>query len=200
MRTITKEINVYKFWELPENIQETLIEKERKNILNGGIFLSMFEEETKNVLENEYGFENVNIRYSLNHSQGDGFSFSADNYKGLKGIFNEVCFGDKEKVNFLMEETALKIIGNTGRYAFADKSDIDLYIDSDLGTEIDDYYKPYIRESLEKLQNLYMSLCKKFEERGYFEIDHQLSDEVIREKLESDYEFTIDGEIYEDYF
>jgi hypothetical protein len=85
---------------------------------------------------------------------------------------------------------------SNNQYCFASKNDLDFYLDN--------YYVKsqsnidlVIEKVREKLEDLYIDLCKSLEKQGYNEIDYQNSDEYISEMLISnDYDFTENGVIY----
>jgi isocitrate/isopropylmalate dehydrogenase len=81
-------------------------------------------------------------------------------------------------------------------YCYSSKSDLDFYLDNyyvKSQTNID----LVIDKVREKLEDLYIDLCKDLENQGYKEIEYQQSDECITENLISnDYDFTESGKLY----
>ena len=77
MQTITKTYNIYELDELPQDIQQKVIEKEAENIREAEIE-DFLEEEIKmlaiQLLEEKFGEKAIlkDVYYSLNYCQGDG--------------------------------------------------------------------------------------------------------------------------------
>lgn len=190
MRTI--ETIVYKFDELSEAAQQRAIGDSRdKNTDSLHFFSDDCIEQIK-----EAGFYEPKLQYSLSYCQGDGLSFSAHSYEKLKGIFSNILGDGKEKTaGFLAEKCHAEIKGNNGRYCFASRSDIDLYIDNCnfYGNNIYNIER-VVSEAREQLENIYLDLCEKLKKQGYDEIEYQSSDEFIKEEINANnYEFTEDG-------
>ena len=193
MKTI--EIQLYKFNELSENAKNNAIENERNNENNVDLFF--FSDMAKEqIFEN--GFKgNIEIQYSLNSCQGDGLSFNCDYYDKLNDLFVEILGTNKQKtIDCLINNCSFKLKSTNNHYCYASKRDLDF--------ELDNYYVKsqnnidlVIDKVREKLENLYMNLCKDLENQGYKEIEYQNSDECITENLIiKDYDFTENGETY----
>lgn len=193
MKTI--EIQLYKFNELSENAKNNAIENERNNENNVDLFF--FSDMAKEqIFEN--GFKgNIEIQYSLNYCQGDGLSFNCDYYDKLNDLFVEILGINKQKtIDCLINNCSFKLKSTNNRYCYASKRDLDF--------ELNNYYVKsqnnidlVIDKVREKLENLYMNLCKDLENQGYKEIEYQNSDECITENLIiNDYDFTEKGEMY----
>lgn len=194
MKTI--EITLYKFDELSEEAQKKAIEKKRQLNWEYGDSLMFFEEDCKERLK-EIGFINPVVQYSLSSSQGDGLSFSADGYSKLNDIVLGVLGAHHAKIaEFITDNISLRIQGNTGRYCYASRTDIDI----ELG-----YYSnnetPLVNDAIsaiqERLTDIYIDACKELEKDGYSTIEYEDSDEAIKEMLiANEYDFTEDGERY----
>ena len=94
MREIT--IKVYKFEELPEDVQERIIEDRKEyssidsidfNEVHAQFILDHWKEKLETL-----GFENAEIQYSGFYSQGDGASFTAD--VNLEKVLNALVMCD----------------------------------------------------------------------------------------------------------
>ena len=198
MKTI--DIKLYKFEELSEEAKQTAIEKYRENQWEHGEFLIFFEEYCNEKIQEE-GFKNPKVQYSLSNCQGDGLSFSADGYDKLEELFiNELGKGKEKTAKILAENCEVKITGNSGRYCFASKSDIDLYLEnysSSINVLNTNNIDIVISKVLAALEDKYISLCEELEKDGYNEIDHENSDEYITESIKAnEYDFTEDGRQY----
>ncbi|HEY6143691.1 MAG TPA: hypothetical protein VIV55_09805 [Flavobacterium sp.] len=189
MRTIRTK--VYFFNELSKEAQSVAIEKNRRY---EDIFLDFFVEDANEKIEAEGFYGNISLQYSLSNSQGDGLSFKCDYFRveRLLGLFVEILGEGKEKrAKIIMENCLFESEGNNGRYCFASKSDIDYYLDNSNDLPNVENIVTQVRE---KLQFIYMKLCRVLEKQGYDEIEYQLSDEAISDTLiENQCEFTKDG-------
>jgi hypothetical protein len=189
MKTI--EIQLYKFDELSDEAKQNAIEMQRNNEYN--IDLDFFKDDAKEQIDNA-GFKgNVSLSYSLSYCQGDGLSFNCDYFDKLNNLFIEVLGERKQKtIDCIINELAFSLDNNSNRYCFASKSDLDLTLEN--------YNRNYnniesvVSKVREKLEDLYMDLCKDLENKGYSEIEWQNSDEYISEMLISnEYDFTENG-------
>jgi len=190
MRTV--ETKVFLFNELNEYAKEVAIENFRNS---REIFLDFFNDNAIEQIEELGFYGSVKLQYSLSNCQGDGLSFSCKGFDEsfLLPIFAEILGKGKEKtVKAIMANCSFVNTGNSGHYCFASKSDIDYYFDS--------YKSDYLNISnmvtkvCEKLEDIYIELCKDLEKQGYVDIDYQYSDEAIIEDIEAnEYEFEEDG-------
>lgn len=194
MRTIRTK--VYQFNELSDEAKQVAIENERNNEYN--VELYSFQENAKERIEEVGFYDGIELQYSLNYCQGDGLSFNCGKIKEsvLLSFFAEILGTGKEKTaKTIMEYCSFTLKSTNHHYCYASKGDIRY--------EFDDYYAnhPQIHTIVgkveEKLENLYMELCKELEKQGYDEIEYQQSDECISEKLISnEIDFTKDGKIF----
>src|SRR5690606_12209483 len=125
-----------------------------------------FEEGCKDQIE-EAGFIEPKLQYSVGWCQGDGLSFSAKDFdlEKLTEMFIEVLGKDKSKTaNLIAENCVVVCTGNTGHYCYAHRRDIDLYID--WGNDVENICS-VVSKVREKLEDLYMDLCKDLEAEGY---------------------------------
>ena len=172
-----KQINVYEFQELSEEIQKQVIERERNNHI---VFMDTWLDGWKEELQQK-GFRDCEIQYSLSWSQGDGVSFSCDNFD-IKEFLKQFNF--KESINnMLLEYGCIEIKGNKGPYSFASMDQVDFYLDSNKLPEntpnIDNIFETVLKE----LERLYINTCSELELSGYKEIEYQLSDEQCAERI-----------------
>lgn len=193
MRTIRTK--VYLFNELSKDAQQKAIEQVRNR---KEVCLDFFNDDAVSKIEEVGFYGDVQLQYSLSYCQGDGLSFSC---KGIEetvlfSFFAEVLGAGKEKTaKVIMDNCYFVNTGNDGHYCFASKSDIDYYLES--------YKAEYknvnevVGKVLEKIENLYIDLCKELEKQGYDEIEYQYSDEeIIEDIIANEYEFLKDGTRY----
>jgi hypothetical protein len=193
MRTV--ETKVFAFDELSKEAKENAIEQYRKHSQEHGEYLLFFAESCDHYFT-EAGFENTKLNYSLNYSQGDGLSFSAENYSKLEELYNKVLGKGKEKTSKLLaDSTSVSISHNKGRYAYASKNDVELLVEDYASTYHNvDRIDEVCAKVEELLQEIYIDLCSTLEENGYAEIEYQDSDEAILEDIEAnEFEFEEDG-------
>ncbi len=192
MQTVT--INTYKFSELSEEAKKKAIDWYKD--LESQDLLPFFADECNETLE-AAGFVGAKVSYSLGWCQGDGLSFNADYYSKLEELFLADLGAGKERTAKLLAESCTQVIkGNTGRYCYASKSDIDLYIDANNYNELNNI-NATVGRVLSSFEDLYMDICKKLEKQGYAEIDWSLSDECIIENIEAnDYDFLETGKVW----
>lgn len=194
MKTVT--INTYKFAELSEDAQQVAINDQRQSNYENSESLYFFNDYCNEEVKN-FGFTTPKVQYSLGYSQGDGLSFSAKSYDNLVQLFiNELGIHHSKMAAFIADNCIVELKGNTGRYAYASKSDIDIYLNTYASIET-----PLIDQAIENVQSalteIYLDLCRKLENTGYAEIEYQNSDEAIIETIEAnDYDFTEDGKLY----
>jgi hypothetical protein len=163
----------------------------------------MFFKESCDEKASEHGFEieDGKLYYSLSYSQGDGLSFGGK-YLETEKLFNQVLGKGKEKTaKLLTDNCTLKITGNTGHYAFASKSDVDLYLEGDYSTSLivvnTNNIDIVVGKVLNIIEDKYMALCKELEQMGYADIEYYNSDAAIIEDLQNtDVKFLKDGRAF----
>lgn len=194
------ETKVFTFDELSQEAKEVAIEKQRQWQYEYGEYLHFFQDTCEEHIMRA-GFNGIKLQYSLSYCQGDGLSFSAESYDNLEQIYLDILGKGKEKTaKILADNTTFQAKGNDGRYCFASKSDIDMYLEnwnSAINVTDTDNIDEVIEVALSRVEDIYMELCKELEDMGYAEIEYQNSDEVIIENIKAnDYEFTEDGLIF----
>lgn len=189
-----KTINIFNFNELNDSAKQTAINNYRNNYYDYN--MESFNEYAKELIQ-EKGFKDkIVMNYSLSYSQGDGLSFSANNYNKIKDIFIEILGENKTKtIDTIMDNCNFIVKGNTGRYCFASFNDVEY----ELSFYANVKNPKRIYEIIEKVQNkiseIYVTLCNELEQIGYADIEYQNSDEYISEILEiNEYEFLESGQ------
>ena len=192
MRTIRTK--VYTFNELSKEAKEVAIESFRNGL---EIHLDFFNDDAEEQIEMVGFYNDIKLRYSLSHCQGDGLSFSCNNIKTeiLLKFFAEVLGEGKEKTAMvIIDNCSFENRGNTGRYGYASKNDITFELDERGRSFESNNINKIVSKVEEKIQNHYLDLCNNLEKQGYAEIDYQYSDEAIVETINAnDYEFLING-------
>jgi hypothetical protein len=204
MKDITTVTTVYKFNELPEDIQDKVLE----NLYDINIDFDWWDgdlDEWKGKLK-ESGFDNGDINFSVFHSQGDGASFTAD----LKTILES----RKDKYPVLYKywmNDEIDLYGDVTRtdsrngHKFTAKTrlDYDLCIDEDEypdGFDLDTLYDTLRAQAdnlEDEIEDLRQSLCEDIYSELSKEYDYLTSREAIIETIEAnDYDFTEDGKIF----
>jgi hypothetical protein len=187
MRTIT--VNVYKFSELEQKVQEHIIKKHYEN--EDYSFLD--DDLLAELLCSDTYFSDVKLSYSLGSCQGDGLSFS--------GEFDlEKWLNEKETLlprvkRAVLQYMKIKSNGNQGRYCCARADQVEgVY-----------KYTPFrVYPRLDKVcgnivanvGKYYVSLCKHVEKTGYAEIEYRMSAEKYSEFADAnDYEYDVHGNL-----
>ena len=180
MQTIGVEL--FSINELSENARQKAIEKERTHCDVDLQFTVEYIEEILTCL----GFQSPKISYSGFCSQGDGLSFTSDNWQYKKGMLDrvgkitqELCFLDVSKqLQVMAKNTGYKLQFSVKRTSH--------YYSHENTVQIEN--NPYSDFSLsdnqdEILTNLKNSLCRAFYRMLEKDYDYQLSDEYIIESL-----------------
>jgi len=221
MRTINKEIGIYFFDELPENLKHKAIEENHDwNIDYEWYSLSI--DEWKNRLE-KMGFEDANIRFSGFWSQGDGASFTAscDHQKILNTLFmcNEQNIGDLKRWRLwfeLVENGPYFRFGiRRNSHHYSHENTIEPYVEEDMSCfqhkiyeAFDDRGRKYYtsvfdrKASLLDLEEMFTDfvkdLCREIYSYLEQEYDYLTSAEAIAESLIANgVEFQVDMETME---
>jgi len=187
------ETEVYEFHELSKQAKENAIKYFREDT---EVMLDFFKDDCVHYA-NERGFEDIELQYSLGYCQGDGLSFSAQEYTKLEELYlDELGKGKEKTAKLLADNTYFKCTGNNGYYCFASSSDIDIWIEnytSSINTDCENINEVVNNVRL-KLEQIYCDVCDELETRGYDEIEYQYSDECIIMDIEANqYEFTKEG-------
>ena len=196
-KTITRAYTVYEYKELNAEARE----KVREWYLKGQeacIFTDMCVENLKSMFPNS----ELDVEYSLNYCQGDGFNIYGTIY--LDEVLEKIAdkFTAKELKFF---EWAFNRYGSTFKmeanrhycYCICSGNDFSEDILSDME---DDQIRGIPTATLEKFSKLvgeYLDgLCGDFEKEGYSYF-YEISDEDLREVCEdNDWTFTEDGEFF----
>lgn len=163
----TKTYNVYKFDELSDKAKENARDNFREK--NDYPFLADYmREQALQLLEkNNIKASDVQVYFSLSHSQGDGAMVA------MTAEWNDYAVKVKQ----------------AGHYSHERSTDIEMYKDDGEGNcEYVDH------ESFE--ESIYIPMCQKLRDYGYDYIDSEQQAEFIDEELRvNDYDFTSDGTI-----
>lgn len=190
MKTI--EIKVYRFDELSETAKENAIklwyESEYYEYLCDDILCF--------ISDNDTYFSNVKLQYSLGYSQGDGLSFSGkfdikkwinDNYNFKQSV--------KNALSLLFE--SVESLGNTGRYCYASKRDIQVdFLDHTGKTNLTNLTKLFEKVESDVI-DYYLDICDKAEKYGYSIIEYRMDYAEMNELCKAnDYHFYENGKMY----
>lgn len=178
MQTINVEL--FTISELSEQARQKAIEKERSHYDVDLTFTVEYIEEILTFL----GFESPKIAYSGFCSQGDGLSFTCDNWQYKKGMLDKVkeCTQDinilnvAKQLQVMAKNTGYKLQFSVNRtsHFYSHENTVQIENNSDYEWPID------YRELLTTLKN---SLCHTFYRMLESDYDYQLTDEYITESL-----------------
>lgn len=192
MRTVRTK--VYKFDELSTEAKSVAIVNERNDYNNYGEPLTFFTDHCQDVLKNK-GFGECKLQYRLSCSQGDGLSFKTSTIDIERFIKQSIPNVKKSVLNALKQLFEWKITGNTGRYTYPSKKDVNF--------EQTDYnfYCPNLCSLAQQISGdiatEYFDTCNELENEGYSWIESENEDETITERLiNNDTEYTVDGKIF----
>lgn len=168
MRTETKVIKIYKFDELSKDIQEKLIEKEKKYQLDvycECFLLEDMQEEAKRLLQKYFGDKATfkEVYYDLSYCQGSGAMIE----------FDLIYYNKHVTI----------------------KHDSNLYYHENSFTIIESYGEELTEKQYKQLKSKIYWVNKEFTKAGYNFIEWRETEEEAREFLQEN-EYTEDGEIY----
>lgn len=211
MRTITTETNLYKYDELNANAQANVKQWYLDNFREPSIFSG----EVADDLEVILGKNNLDVEYSLSHSQGDGLNIYGDisvtqildaaekNENGitmLDDFNNTFSEHDKETIRAYAEVYGtVHVPYNKSFYSYCVADQIDYAGECETELEYNEY-KNVNTDVLAKLNDalieLFTELCKMYEELGY-DYFYEVDDEYLSEECDGNgWEFEEDGTIY----
>lgn len=199
MKTITQTINLFKFEELIEEVQQKVIEKNRYINTDFDWHESIFESFKE---DNEKYFDIKNIYFTGFWSQGDGAMFE---YSGInENLLNEAIESlnlPKWKKQILSTQICINGKGvQRGHYYHENSCDHTIYIeDNNNGyyQNIYDLIDLYSSDIEDFIITKYKDICQDLYKNLENENDYLQSDEVIKETLIcNDYDFTEEGDIY----
>ena len=209
MRTATVNYEVFKYNELDEYAKEKV-----KQWYLDGQESYIFTSDCKEDLYNLFGENDLDVQYSLNYCQGDGFNIYGkidaksifkclENHNGGTQLAKfEDVLTEKEKKTILhyADECGKIEIPMNNRYCYSLADYIDIEEDWAYDLEVYSGYKNINVEALEKFEKLvrdiFTTLCKMYEEWGYnyfYEIDEEDLAEICEA---NDYEFLEDGTVF----
>lgn len=167
----TRLVNVYRFSELSENIQESIIEQyyiNRSNFILDDVDLSLHNQLISELKDNNIHYENEKVLFSLGHSQDDG-----------------VCFTG----NFTYNNINFEIKHN--HYHYHNYS-TNFYIQED-----NEYIAINIDAECLDLLNIYYKICDKLEKLGYEILETRMLPEEYSEMSDNNnYYYFKNGQLF----
>ena len=195
MRNIS--VGVYKFDELPVQIQAKVIERYRDSLAD------LLDEDLKEVMNMELNNLTHNLdfelSYSLNYCQGDGASFTGG-VEGKEELFAlaELVYGNKIPRNVLRLITCdiiYEVEFARCNYHYVHKYTVQASIISDCNTDKDYCHIDKAIDEFEKaIDEWRLQACDTLEKFGYDTIENLYGDNNIKGFIaENDFEFFSDG-------
>lgn len=200
MRTITEVKTLYKFQELSEEAKE----KVRQWYLEGQEPYIFSENCREDINENIFPNSQLDVEYSLNYCQGDGFNIFGnldidDLIVEGKGIFTDAQI---DILNYVKNgySSYIELPKNNSRYCYCCASDMNFADEIIDWMQYNDLDGDTSYEDLEDIQNIIVKIiegrCNEFMEIGYSYF-YEISDEDLEEACNcNDWEFLEDGSIY----
>lgn len=190
MQVITTKTEVYKFNELPKEVQEKALENQRDINTDYDWFDCTVDDSKQHLTE--IGFNEPEIYFSGFWSQGDGASFKAqvDLKKWLK--VNKLA-NKYRALYFHADEYSLNIT-KSGNYEHEYTMSIDDgyigdYVSEKSKLQYDEVADMILENARDEARKIYKMLEKEY--------NYLSSDEAIKDTIEAnDYDFTIDGKIF----
>ena len=198
MRTITTVVKIYTFDELSDNAKARV----REQYLNSQDVES-FTDGCKMYIDELLPNSNLDVQFSLNYCQGDGFNIYGEfSLIDLANVLEDK-FTEKEKrfLKWAFEETGINSykMPMNRHYCYCTAYMHDFT--EDLFDALDyDGMRDIRKDTLEKMTRearIYIeNLCKSFENDGY-KYFYEVSDDELKEWANDfEYEFTENGDIY----
>jgi hypothetical protein len=149
--------------------------------------LDFFGEDCKNQIE-EAGFRDVEVRYSLGYSQGDGLCFEGK--VDLKNFLKVHKITSKYRV-LLNKEVSYSLKSKGHQYQHENM----VYVESDTTlNELSPEQEKKAEELREFIEEARIELCRKLKKQGYDEIEYQQSEAAIVETVTiNEYRFLENG-------
>lgn len=218
MKTITKTINIYRFEELKKDIQESIIEDDAQSKID--ITTANLTEISKELLE-LIGFQDVEVNYSLNYCQGDGFCFDFKNsdsmaimllnnfknntikengYKILENIMLQ-CYElskdiDIENNILLLNEYGIFIHTEIINSRYNHSKTRNLYISESVYDDIPEQLEKFYNQISDIIEKIYEIICYELERFGYEMFEYRMS--ISEYSNYDDNWYTEDGILYLD--
>lgn len=182
MKTVNVEL--FSINELSEDVKKKAIEKERSNCDVDLQFTVEYIEEILTCL----GFESPKISYSGFYSQGDGLSFTCDNWQYKKGMLDKLkertqdigILNTAKQLQVMAKNTGYKLQFSVNRTNSRYSHENTVQIEN---TSYSDFSLSDDQDAI--LTNLKNSLCHAFYRMLEADYDYQLSDEYIIENLQA---------------
>jgi hypothetical protein len=188
------EIQVFRFDELPEKVQQKLIECERQSYYDDGMIADDVRERFTDRL-NERGLPTGDIRWGLGHCQGDGVAFYGE--VDFKELFEKNKLAEKFPVlASQLSDIYLKII-KLGHHSYDHWNTMGLDNEYPFDWEENVVLKNEISQFLADFEVMIRDFSRDLEKEGY-EIYDAYDDDYFREWLkENDIWYFADGRIHE---
>ena len=194
MKTITKKYKVYNYTELSKEAKEKVRGTFGED--DADFTTEQLKEDFAYKLQEDYPyFKEAVFAWSLSNCQGDGLSFSCDVdlEKFIDIKISKIRARDKAAILELIYNVLS--VGNTGRYCYAARSDIEFEFN------VTDKEYPKIEkkalEIIEKIKDYYITACTKLEKQGYNAYEYLYSDEYAKNTSEAnEYTFLENGELF----
>jgi hypothetical protein len=197
MKQVTKVYDVYEFNELGDKAKKAAFDIIKDIIIDDR--LSFFQDDCYEVLKDVFNLLDVKrVNYDLSFSQGDGLSFTCDNFNSV--TINEAISNDeatpeavKHNIKKLGDHLQVKTTENKGRYAYAHSSQVSIHLDGFNDDLVKDLLPEYMEDQLQQAYaKQYLKICKQLEDNGYRLYDVTL-EEVAEMAIDNGYEFYQDG-------
>jgi hypothetical protein len=175
MKQVTpKPFNVYEFNELSKQAQQVAYDFIKDEVIDDRF--TFFDNDCHEILKDVFNLlDTKQVIYSLTSSQGDGLSFTCDNFNSV--TINEAIFNDeatpeavKNNIKRVNEDLKVKTVINDGRNPYAHESQVTVYLPYQ---DMPDYIMDAIQQAYAKQ---YLKICKQLKDNGYRLYDVTMED------------------------
>jgi F0F1-type ATP synthase gamma subunit len=197
MKQVTKVYDIYEFNELGDKAKKVAFDIIKDIIVDDR--LSFFQDDCYEVLKDVFNLLDVKrVSYDLSFSQGDGLSFTCDNFNSV--TINEAIFNDeatpeavKHNIKKLGDHLQVKTTENKGRYAYAHSSQVSIHLDGFNDDLVKDLLPEYMEDQIQQAYaKQYLRICKQLKDNGY-RLYNVTMEEVAEMAIDNGYEFYQDG-------
>lgn len=197
MKQVTKVYDIYEFNELGDKAKKAACDIIKDIIVDDR--LSFFQDDCYEVLKDVFNLLDVKrVTYDLSFSQGDGLSFTCDNFNSA--TINEAIFNDeatpeavKHNVKKLGDHLQVKTVINQGHYAYAHSNQVSVHLDGFNDDLVKDLLPEHMEDQIqEAYAKQYLKICKQLKDNGY-SLYNVTMEEVAEMADINGYEFYQDG-------
>ncbi len=197
MRTVSKEVRIYKYAELSQKAKEKVRNNYIEN-LDADVF-------TEQIIEDLREKEPKNLRplYSLSYCQGDGLClYGSIEFKEITGELKDIFYKDLKLSDYRiiknLKDYSRISFNHIGRYYHKHSVDIDICIDGNLSSKSYENHRKVADKLIRNIKEWYLDLCGEYEKQGY-DFFYGITSDELQEYCDSmGYEFLENGTMFDE--